>query len=142
MFYKTIAKIIKGGWRGILAAFLTGLISPLLIEGINLVIELINHSKLILTFLIIPEAYLVAFFMAFICFLPSCIILGIILEFTFSKGQLHTPIIIVTSGVSSFFIWTFAFRAFVSDSYILPLVIMVVLFQYLYFLVWRQHISQ
>jgi len=142
MFNKTITKIMRGGWRGILAAFLTGLISPLLIEGINLVIELINHNKLILTFLIIPEAYLVAFFISFICFLPSCIILGIILEYTITKGQLHLPIIILISGISSFFIWTFAFRAFVSDSYILPLVIMVILFQYLYFLVWRQHVSQ
>jgi len=138
MFNKTIPILRKGAIQGILVAFLTGLISPLFIDGINFTTELINHEKIVLPFLIFPELYLVTFIIAFVCYLLPCIVLGVILEYLFNRSHFRILMLIVISGISSYFIWAFAFRAFVSGLYIPILVIMVGLFHYLCFLIWRR----
>jgi hypothetical protein len=138
MRHKLITKIKGGVFRGILIAFLTGLFSPLFIEGINFFTELINNSKIALPLLVLPELYLITSLIAFACYFLPCIILGVILEYLPINKHTGILALVLVSGISSYMIWSFVFLAFRLDLYAPLLIFIVVLFHYLYFFAWRR----
>lgn len=131
-------KIKKGMGRGILVAFLTSIILPLLSEGFNIVLQLLaSNPKIYLTFLSLPDVYIGYSILAFFAYLVPCIFMGIVLQISTIKKIVKKLLFVLIFVIGSYFI--IQNYLFISTSPIYyPLIIMSMLAtsQYICFFIW------
>lgn len=141
MFLKLFrSPIMKGTFRGIMIAFLTGCISSVFFELLSILDSLIINHKMYIDFLSLPPIEVFVIYLAYAALsfgahFFSCIVIGVMLEFLSIK-KMRVLVFALVSSITSFSIWRFILGISDLGGYVLILTIMIVSFQYLCFFVW------
>jgi hypothetical protein len=139
---KTFTNILKGVFRGSLVAFLTGLTFPLFFEGMNVITSISTKHHIAFTFLVYPGMYIAAFILVSVFYAFPCVIIGIALEFLFTKRILSRFIFALISLITTYLLSNYFSSGFTPDSSsVLPflgLSLIIIVFHYLCFFVWRR----